>query len=236
MRCSLSIGGGTGGGRPRPSGVRPTSRKNCSPPEGVSSVSMWTVSSPSVMNVCGTSRGPKTNEPGPASISSSPQTNRTCPAMTQNASSSRRWTCSGGEAPTGIHDSTSPYAPPVDAAVAFTVIRFWKNHVASPSPAADQKSGVPTSITSIGALLIAHVCNYCADVYSSGRAVSRAGGLGGGEDGRRRARAPAAPDTQGDYRRDRRLARRGRDALRRGGRRGRGRLAAHGVPLLPHAR
>jgi hypothetical protein len=60
--------------------------------------SMWAFSSPSTTNVCGMSRGRKTNEPGPAAMSSSAQRNLTRPSSTQNASSSRRWTCSGGEA------------------------------------------------------------------------------------------------------------------------------------------
>jgi hypothetical protein len=42
----------------------------------------------------------------------------------------------GGENPGTISDSTSPNAPFVIRAVAFIVIRFVRNQVASPSPGA----------------------------------------------------------------------------------------------------
>jgi len=50
--------------------------------------------------------------------------------------------CSGGDEPAGIHDSTRPKAPPVVSAVALTVIRFCRNHVVSPSPAAAANGGL----------------------------------------------------------------------------------------------
>src|SRR5262249_58077677 len=115
-------------------------------------------------NVGGTCGGRKTNEPGPASMSSSPHRNRTCPPSTQNDSSSRWCTWSGGDAPAGTQDSTRPNAPPVDSAVALTTIRFGWNQVASPSPS-PAANGVAISIVStVRSSLFAQLCIYCADV------------------------------------------------------------------------
>src|SRR5581483_4164753 len=81
-RRSFSTSGGPGGGSPGPSGARPASRKNRSPPPGVSSVSTCAAESPSTTNVCGTSRGAKTNEPASATSSSSPTRNLIRPSST----------------------------------------------------------------------------------------------------------------------------------------------------------
>lgn len=71
--------------------------------------------------------------------------NRNRPSSTQNDSSSRWWTWSGGPEPAGMNVSTSPNAPPVVSAVALTVIRFGWNHVVSPSPGAENDAGTSSA-------------------------------------------------------------------------------------------
>src|SRR3712207_1785443 len=91
------------------------------------------------VTVWGTSLGPKTNEPGPASIVSSPIWNVSSPSRTQKASSSRWCTCSGAS-PSGSSTSTSVYCPPVSLPVALIVARPPSHHLASPSPSSSPKA------------------------------------------------------------------------------------------------
>lgn len=150
-RRSIATSAGTFGGRPSSSAGRPAATKYSSKPPGTQIDSSLTGTSPSTTNVCGTPRGRNVKEPGPAVNVRSPQRTVSVPSSTQNASSSRRWTCSGGEEPAGPTASTRPNAPPVIAAVALIVMRFWVNHTASPASAA---MFVPSTLVSISVIVV----------------------------------------------------------------------------------
>jgi hypothetical protein len=87
-----------------------------------------------------------------------------------------------------MSDSTSPNAPPVLSAVAFSTMRFWRNQTADPSPGAsaiiprvasscgpvrDSRAGLSSSIATpsgmgppdaTGLALFALLCNICIEM------------------------------------------------------------------------
>ena len=99
--CSSAEGGAAGGGRVRAGAATPVARMKASKPAGAYVTRYRAGCGEVTTKPCCSSRGPKTTEPGPATIVRPPIVKVISPSSTYQDSSSRWCTCRGTGRPGG---------------------------------------------------------------------------------------------------------------------------------------